>query len=137
MQTNIYLNFLGNCEEAFKFYEKALGGKIEMFQTYADAPPGMPIPEEMKKKVIHARIRIGDTQIFGSDAPPDRAGKMGGFSVTLTIDDAAQAEKAFNAIAAGGQTHMPLSESFFAKRFGMAVDKFGVPWMVLCQPVTS
>ena len=137
MQTNIYLNFLGNCEEAFKFYEKALGGKFESFATYDSAPADMPITPEFAKKVIHARIRIGDTQIFGSDAPPDRAGKMGGFSVSLTIDNVAEAEKAFNAISAGGQTHMPFSETFFAKRFGMAVDKFGVPWMVACQPVVN
>jgi PhnB protein len=137
MHTNIYLNFSGNCEEAFRFYEKALGGRIEMLSTYDSAPAGMPVPPDFAKKIIHARIRIGDTLVFGSDSPPERAGRPGGFSISLTVNSAEEAEKIFPAISEGGQVHMPLGETFFAKRFGMAVDRFGVPWMVLNDPVTA
>jgi PhnB protein len=134
MQTNIYLHFNGRCEEAFRFYETALGGTIEMFSTYDSAPAGMPISTGFAKKVLHARMRLGDTVIFGSDAPPDRFAPPQGFSISLTADSIGEAEKIFTAISAGGHAHMPLTETFFAKRFGMTVDKFGVPWMVLCDP---
>ena len=132
MEVNAYLNFNGNCEEAFKFYEQATGGKIEMKSLWADSPMADQMPA-MKDKIIHARIRIGDTVLMGSDTPPDRFEKAQGFSLSLGAATAADAERLFQALSAGGEVRMPMSQSFFAERFGMLVDKFGIPWMVVCQ----
>lgn len=133
MELNTYLHFSGNCDEAFKFYERTLGGKIEMRSTYGDSPAGPQSPPAMKDKIIHARIRIGDTVLMGSDTPPDRSSSPQGFSLTLSLKTPEEAERVFKAMSAGGQVHMPMAESFFAHRFGMLADKFGVPWMVICQ----
>ena len=133
MKLNTYLHFNGNCEEAFKFYEKVLGGKIVMSQSYGDSPAGAQSPDAMKKKIIHARIQIGDTLVMGSDSPPDRFSPPAGFSMSLSMPTVEEAEKRFAALGEGGQVHMPLMESFFAHRFGMLADKFGIPWMVICE----
>jgi PhnB protein len=133
MQLNTYLHFNGNCEEAFAYYEKALGGKIEMKSTYGDSPAGAQTPESMKGWIIHARIRIGDQILMGSDAPPERYQKPQGFSLSLGARTNAEAERVFQALSAGGQIQMPLAQSFFAERFGMLVDKFGVAWMIVCE----
>jgi PhnB protein len=130
MDTNIYLHFDGNCEEAFQFYEKVLGAKILTIFRYEGSPMADQTPDDFKKKVMHARLAIGDKTIMGSDAPPGRYSKPGGFSINIDSKDVAEAERIFNAMAEGGQVHMPFAETFWAKRFGMLVDKFGVPWMV-------
>jgi len=133
MSLNTYLHYNGNCAEAFKFYEKAVGGKIVMSSTYGDSPAGAQTPDAMKSRIIHARIQIGDTIVMGSDAPPERFSPPQGFSMSLSVATPAEAEQRFAALGEGGQVHMPLSESFFAQRFGMLVDRFGIPWMVICE----
>lgn len=133
MNLNTYLHFNGNCEAAFKYYEQVLGGRIEMKSTYGESPAGAQSPDAMKNKIIHARIRIGDTLVMGSDAPSERFSPPQGFSLSLGVATAEEAEKRFAALSEGGQVRMPLTESFFAQRFGMLVDKFGVPWMVNCE----
>jgi PhnB protein len=132
MQLNAYLHFNGNCEEAFKFYEQATGGKIEMKSTFGDTPMAAQIPA-MKDKIVHVRLRIGDTVLMGSDTPPERFEKPQGFSLSLSAKTNAEAERLFQALSAGGQIHMPMAQSFFAERFGMLADKFGIPWMVICE----
>jgi PhnB protein len=132
MHINAYLNFNGNCEEAFTFYEQATGGKIEMKSTFGDSPMAAQMPT-MKDKIVHARIRIGDTILMGSDAPPERFDKPQGFSLSLGATTTTEAERLFQALSAGGQIRMPMAQSFFAERFGMLVDKFGIPWMVICE----
>jgi PhnB protein len=134
MQINIYLRFNGTCEEAFKFYAELCGGTIEMLQRYEDMPNPDQAPPTMLKQVLHARLKLGDQVIMGSDAPPGRYQVPDGFSVSLTVDAVADAERVFKALSEKGSVQMPLAESFFAKRFGMATDRFGTPWMVLCQP---
>ena len=134
MRINIYLRFNGNCEEAFKFYAQLCGGTIEMLQRYEDMPQPDQAPPAMLKQVLHARLKLGDQVIMGSDAPPGRYQVPDGFSVSLSIDVIADAERIFKALSEKGSVQMPLAESFFAKRFGMATDRFGTPWMVLCQP---
>jgi PhnB protein len=135
MQLNAYLHFNGNCEEAFRFYEQATGGKIEMKSTFGDTPMAAQMPA-MKDKIVHVRIRIGDTILMGSDTPPDRFEKPQGFAMSLAAKTNAEAERLFQALGAGGQVHMPMAPSFFAERFGMLVDKFGIPWMVICEKAT-
>ena len=130
MDTNIYLHFNGNCEEAFKFYEKNLGGKVQGVFRYKDSPMADQTPAESKDKVLHSRMTIGDKIIMGSDAADGRYSKPGGFSINIDSKDVAEAERIFNAMSEGGQVHMPFGETFWATRFGMWVDKFGIPWMV-------
>lgn len=130
MDTNVYLHFNGNCEEAFKFYEKNLGAKIVTLFRYDGSPMADQTPPELKQKVMHGRITIGDKIIMGSDAPDGRYSKPGGFSINIDSKDVAEAERIFNAMSEGGQVHMPFAETFWAKRFAMFIDKFGIPWMV-------
>jgi PhnB protein len=132
MQVSPYLHFNGNCEEAFKFYEKVLGAKIVMMLTHEGAPADMPTPPEWKKKIMHARISIDGEIIMGSDAPPAHFHKPQGFSVSLSVADPAEAERKFTALCEGGSVHMPFGKTFFSKGFGMGADQFGIPWMVNC-----
>jgi PhnB protein len=131
MQVTPYLFYNGNCETAFKYYEKALGASIEMMMRNEDAPESTPTPPERKKKIMHARISIGGMALMASDAPPEHFNKPQGFSVSLTVNDPAEAERKFNALSEGGSVNMPFGKTFYAKGFGMCVDQFGIPWMVM------
>jgi PhnB protein len=133
MQLNPYLNFNGKCAEAFKFYEKTLGGKIEMLMTFAESPMADQVPAAHRDKVMHARMSIGSHVLMGSDAPPDRFSPMKGFCVSLSVDSAADAEKIFKTLAEKGSVQMPIQQTFWAERFGSLVDQFGTPWMINCE----
>ncbi len=133
MKLNPYLTFNGTCEQAFKAYEKILGGEIVAMIPHEGTPAEAGVPSEWRNKIIHARLVTDGTVLMGSDAPPDRYKPMQGFSVTLNIKDPAEAERVFTALAKGGTVGMPLSETFFAVKFGMCVDKFGTPWMIVCE----
>ncbi len=133
MQIIPYLMFNGNCEEAFKFYEKCLGAKIDNMMTYEGSPAAEHVPPEMGKKVIHARLLVDGAVLMGSDVAPKDYEKAKGISVTLQIPDPAQAERVFHALAENGQVTMPIQQTFWAVRFGMLVDRFGIPWMVNCE----
>ena len=133
MQLNPYLFFDGKCESAFKFYEQCLGGKIEMMMTHGDSPMAQQVPSDWRNKIIHARLTVGNNVLMGADAPPEHYEQMKGFSVSLIVDDPAEAERIFNALVANGTVRMPLQKTFWAVRFGMLIDQFGVPWMVNCE----
>jgi PhnB protein len=133
MQLNPYLTFNGQCEAAFKLYEKCLRGKIEAMVSHGDSPMANQVPPEWRKKVLHARLVVGDEVLMGSDAPPERYEAPKGFSVSISVDDPAEAERIFHALAENGAVQMPLQKTFWAVRFGMLVDRFGIPWMVNCE----
>ena len=133
MQLNPYLHFNGQCEAAFKFYEQCLGGKIEAMLTHEGTPAEQDVPSEWRKKILHARLTVGDQALMGSDAPPERYDKPQGFSVSLNVDKPAEAERIFRALSENGKVQMPLERTFWAVRFGMCVDRFGTPWMVNCE----
>jgi len=133
MQLNPYLNFNGQCEAAFTFYAQCLGGKIVALMTYGGSPAEPHVPPEWRSKILHARLAVGDEILMGSDVPPDRFARPQGFSVSLQFKDPADAERVFRALAEGGTVKMPIQQTFFAARFGMCVDQFGVPWMVNCE----
>ena len=134
MQVNAYLLFGGQCEAAFKFYEKTLGAKIGVVTTFGSAPGGDKSLAELRDKVIHGTITVGDQVIMASDAPPDRYQAPQGFSVSLSVTDPAEAERLFNGLSQNARViMMPLQETFWAKKFGMLVDQFGIPWMVNCM----
>jgi PhnB protein len=127
---NPYLFYDSNCEAAFKFYEKTLGGKIEVMLRNEEGPPEMASPPERKHKIMHARMTIGGQVLMASDAPPDHFHKPQGFAVSLTVPDPAEAERKFKALSEGGSVNMPFGKTFFSKGFGMCSDQFGIPWMV-------
>jgi len=133
MQLNPYLLFNGQCEAAFKFYEKVLGGKIAAMMSHEGTPAAEHVPPDWRKKIMHARLSIGDVLLMGSDAPPDRYEPMKGFSVTIGVTDPGEAERIFHALAENGTVRMPIGKTFWAERFGMLVDQFGTPWMINCE----
>ena len=132
MEVSPYLFFQDQCEAAFRFYERALGGKIEMMMRNGEAPADMPSAPERKNLIMHARISFDGEVLLGSDAPPDRYNKPQGYSVCLTFEDPADAERKFKALSDGGNVSMPFSKTFFAQGFGMCQDKFGISWMIHC-----
>ena len=129
-----YLFFDGRCEEAVEFYRRALGAEVEMLMRFRDGPepaqPGM-VPPGAEDKIMHAAFHIGDTQVMASDGQCSGKASFSGIALTLNAASNSEAEKLFNALAQGGKVNMPMSETFFAHRFGMVADKFGVGWMVL------
>lgn len=132
MQVNPYLAFDGTCAQAFRFYEQALGGKIVMMMTVGESPMAAQATPETKNQIMHAALQVGGVTIMGADAPSGMFSKPQGFSVSLGIDDEAEAERVFGNLSEGATIKMPLQETFWAKKFGMLVDKFGIPWMVNC-----
>jgi PhnB protein len=133
VQLNPYLNFDGNCAAAFRFYERSLGGRIEAMLTHGESPIAGQVPSEWHARIMHARLVVGDQVLMGSDVPPGQYEPPRGFAVSLVVDDPAEAERAFAALAEGGTVRMAMQETFWALRFGMLVDRFGVPWMVNCM----
>jgi PhnB protein len=133
MKLNPYLLFDGKCEEAFKAYQKILGGEIVAMIPHEGTPAEGGVPPEWRKKIIHARLVGNGMVLMGSDIPPDDYEPMKGFSVTLNVKEPAEAERVFNALADKGTVRAPLGETFFAIKFGMCTDKFGTPWMINCE----
>ena len=133
MQLNPYLNFNGQCEIAFRFYEQCLGGKIEATMTYGESPMAEQTPPQWRNKIMHASLIVGDKVLMGADSPPERYEEPKGLSVLLGIDDPVEAERVFHALAEDGTVQMPIQETFWAARFGMLVDRFGIPWMINCE----
>lgn len=133
MQITPYLHYEDQCAEAFAFYAKALGGRINMMSRYGDAPADSR-PPGADDLVMHAELDIDGALLHGSDAPPEyRQARGGGFTVALQVDTIDQAESAYAALSDGGQVTMPLAETFWAHRFAMLTDRFGIPWMINCQ----
>ena len=132
MQLHTYLNYGGNCEEAFKFYEKHLGGKISMLIRHGEQPGGQTAgPPEWAGKVLHARMNLGETELMGADIPPDRFQPMRSAYLSLTLGSDQEAERVFALLAAGGEVFMPMQETSYASRFSMLRDRFGTSWMLM------
>ncbi len=129
MHLNTYLNYPGNCEDAFKFYEQHLGGKIVFLMRHGEQEgPGQVAPE-WNGKVLHARLELGGTALLGADVPT--ALPMRSAYLTLALDSTPEAERVYALLSEGGEIFMPLRESFFAHRFAMLRDRFGTSWMLL------
>ncbi|MGH7516753.1 MAG: VOC family protein [Gemmatimonadales bacterium] len=135
MQLVPYLNFNGQCAEAFRFYEQCLGGKIVGMQTHGESPIAGDVPPEWHDKIIHARLEVGGAVLMASDSPPEYYERPQGLYVAIQIDEPAEADRIFHALADRGTVKMPIQQTFWAARFGMVVDRFSTPWMVNCgQP---
>jgi PhnB protein len=134
MQINPYLFFDGDCREALEFYAAVLNGRIEAMLTYRETPGGPNVGEDWRDKILHARLAIGDSIILASDSPPSFGPvKPSGFYVSLSLPTTEEGERAFNALAEGGEVRMPFAQTFWARGFGMLVDRFQTPWMINCD----
>ncbi len=132
-----YLFFNGSCEEAVEFYRKALGAEVEMMMRFKDSPephqPGM-VPPGFENKIMHTSFRIGETTVMASDGCSAGKANFDGFSLSLSVATEADADRAFAALADGGQVRMPLAKTFWSPRFGMLQDRFGIGWMITVTP---
>ena len=135
MKLYTYLNYGGNCRQAFEFYAKQLGGKITALTTHGEVPGASDVPPEWKNAVVHARIELGETVVMGADIPPDRFQPMRSAYLTLLVTSTEEAERIYALLADGGQIFMPMEETFFAHRFAMLRDRFGTSWMLLFERV--
>ncbi|HWW86663.1 MAG TPA: VOC family protein [Vicinamibacterales bacterium] len=129
MRLNTYVNFAGTCAEAFRYYEKHLGGKIGMLMTHGQSPDQSRMKPEWKDLVLHARITIGGTELMGADI--ETAEPMRSAYLSVGVESDSEAERIFAALSDGGQVFMPMQETFFASRFGQLRDRFGINWMIL------
>jgi PhnB protein len=123
--------------KAFKFYEQCLGGKITAMMTYGESPPESSmtdqVPPEWRDKIMHVELMIGDQELMGSDSPPEYHEEPKGFSVSISLNNPAEAERIFHTLVEKGAVQMPFQQTFWAYRFGMLVDQFGIPWMINCE----
>jgi PhnB protein len=133
MQASPHLHFQGNCRDAFDFYAATLRGRIAFAMTYGESPAASQTPPEVRDQIIHARLEFGNQAIMGCDAPRERFQPPQGFNVLLTVQEPAEAERVFVALAREGSITMPFAQTFWAYRFGMCTDRFGTPWMVNCE----
>lgn len=131
MKLRTYLNFGGNCAEAFRFYENHLGGKILAMMTHEQSLESSGIGPESKNAILYAQIAIGDTEVMASDVPPERFQPMRSVYLSLSVQSDAEAERIYKLLTEGGEVFMPMQETFFASRFGQIRDRFGTSWMVI------
>jgi PhnB protein len=129
MRLDIYLNYAGNCEQAFRFYEDHLGGRITGITRHGEQPEGSELPAEWTGKVLHSRIEIGGTVVMGADIPDSQP--MRSAYLTLTVDSAEEAERVYALLSDGGQVFMKMEQTYFASRFAMLRDRFGTSWLLL------
>jgi PhnB protein len=128
-----YLFFNGSCEQAVEFYRKALGAEVEMMMRYKESPEPLPpgkLPPGFEEKIMHSSFRVGGTLVMASDGCENGKPKFEGFSLSLSVPNKAEAERAFAALAKGGQVQMPLTKTFWSPCFGMVQDRFGIGWMI-------
>lgn len=132
-----YLFFNGNCEEAVEFYRKALGAEVQMIMRFKESPEPPPpnmVPPGWGDKIMHSSFRVGKTVVMASDGCGTEKSGFQGFSLSIAVPTEADADKVFNALAAGGKVEMPLTKTFWSPRFGMLTDRFGVGWMINVVP---
>ena len=137
MILNTFLNFGGNCEQAFRFYEQHLGGEITMLMRRAEQPDQPVTWPGWEQSVQYAIMKVGETELMGSDVAPERFQPMRSAYLSLTVDSAEEAERIYTLLSDGGEVFMAMEETFFAVRFGMLRDKFGTSWMVLAPKPQS
>jgi PhnB protein len=129
-RTNTYLIFDGNCRQAMKFYQECLGGELQLL-PYSEMPPGVPVPKEAKDRIMHSRLTKGDAILMAMDTSPDRPLRQGNnFSISIECDNVEEIERLFKSLSMEGKVTMPLEETFWAKRFAMLTDRFGINWML-------
>ena len=132
MKLDVYINYAGNCQEAFRFYEENLGGKITMMMTHGQGPSSLNVAAEHLEGILHARIEIGATVLMGADIPHSEP--MRSAYLALSLESEEEAERVYALLSQGGQIFMKMEKSFFANRFAMLRDRFGTSWLLLHEP---
>jgi PhnB protein len=132
MQLRTFLNYGGNCEQALRFYEQQLGGRITMLMRRSEQPDQPATWPGWQDSIQYAIMDLGDTQLMASDVPPDRFQPMRSVYLSLTVESVAEAERVWALLSDGGEIYMPMEETFFGQRFGQLRDQFGTSWMVMC-----
>ena len=133
MQINPYLSFRGDCEAAFAFYARTLGGEVGAIFHYGGSPQAGDVPADWSDKVMHGSVIVAGQVLMGGDIPPDRYEQPKGFSLSINLKSTLEAERIFNELAKDGSVVVPLEQTFWAALFGMVVDRFGIPWLVNCE----
>jgi PhnB protein len=133
LDASVSLSFNGECEAAFRLYERLLGGKAEFVITWGASPLADDVPREWHDKILFARLRARHMTLIGGDIPPSSYRRPTGFTLCLSADDEAEAERLFGELAVGGTVQMALQATFFATRYGEVVDRFGIPWEIRCR----
>jgi PhnB protein len=133
MRLNPHLSFNGNCQAAFEYYEKCIGGKITFMMTYGDSPMASQSSPEWRAKILHASLAFGDNLLTGGDSPAELYKAPQGTYVLLSVDQPAEADRIFKDLADSGTVQMAIQETFWALRYGMLIDQFGTPWMINCS----
>jgi len=133
VQMNPYLSFKGECEAAFRFYERCLDGQLGTLFRYAGTPLANQVPPDWSDKIMHGSLTVGGQVLMGGDVAPDRYEEPKGFSMSLHIKSTTDAERIFRELAKDGRVVMPLEKTFWSASFGMLVDRFGVPWLINCE----
>ena len=129
MRLDVYLNYRGNCQQAFRFYEQHLGGRITSMMTHGQGPNAAALPADQRDTILHARLELGNAVVMGADIPNSEP--MRSAYLTLSVDSEAEAERAYTLLSDGGQIFMKMEKTFFANRFAMLRDRFGTSWMLL------
>jgi PhnB protein len=130
---NPYLSFKGECEAAFKLYEQCLGAQVGTIFRYAGTPMADQVPADWQDKVMHGTLTFGDQVLMGGDVAPDRYEEPKGFSLSVHLDNPTEADRIFFELSRDGRILMPFEKTFWAERFGMVVDRFGIPWLINCE----
>jgi len=133
MQVNTYLSFKGQCEAAFKFYEQSLGGQLGAIFRYAGTPFAETVPADWQNKIMHGSVTVGGQVLMGADVVPGQYEEPKGISLSIHMKSAQEAERVFHELANDGRVVLALEKTFWAERFGMVVDRFGIPWMINCE----
>jgi PhnB protein len=133
MQVSPYLSFKGDCEAAFQFYAQCFGGRLGDIFRYGGSPMAGDVPAGWSDKVMHGSVTVADQVLMGADIVPAQYEAAKGFSLSIHLKGAAEAERIFAALAMDGRVVMPLEKTFWAERFGMLVDRFGIPWSINCE----
>ena len=133
MEVTTYLSFNGQCEAAFSLYERCLGGKIGRIFRYAGSPMANQVPADWQDKIMHGSLTVGEHVLMGGDVAPDRYEEPKGFSLSLHLKSTVDAERIYHELAKDGRVVMPLEKTFWAERFGVVVDRFGIQWLINCE----
>jgi PhnB protein len=133
MKINPYLNFNGECEAAFKFYEQVFGGKITFIMSFADSPAAEMAPPDARHLIMHATLAIGDQTLQASDSLPGQYEPPQGIHISIHLKEVSQGERIFKALSEDGTVQMAFQQTFWAERFGVCVDRFGIPWLINCE----
>ena len=133
LDASVSLSFNGECEAAFKVYERLLGAKAELVITWGASPLAGDVPREWHGKMLFARLRTRHMTLLGGDVLPSIYRQPTGFTLCLSADDEAEAERLFATLAEGGTVEMALQATFFAARYGVVTDRFGIPWEIRCR----